>query len=138
MIAQSTITVNTRGRGTYDVSEQVNAVVASSGITTGVCNVFIHHTSASLLLTENADPQVRRDIETFLYDVVPDGDPRFLHIAEGPDDMPAHVRSMLTESTLTVPVTNAGCGFGTWQGIYVYEHRHEPHTRRITVTVQGE
>jgi secondary thiamine-phosphate synthase enzyme len=100
--------------------------------------VFIHHTSASLILCENADPAVRSDLETFMSRTVPDGDPMFRHDQEGPDDMPAHVRSILTDSSLMIPVTGARLGLGTWQGVYVYEHRHAPHRRTVTLTVQGE
>ena len=103
----------------------------------GLCHVFAHHTSASLMLCENADPQVLEDLERFMSRTVPDGDPLFDHTAEGPDDMPAHVRTVLTHSSLTIPVTEGRPAFGTWQGVYLWEHRHHPHTRSLTVTVQG-
>ena len=131
------MTIETPGRGTIDITTQVQRVVSAAGIDTGLCNVFVHHTSASLMLCENADPDVRRDLETFMARIVPDGDPAFVHTAEGPDDMPAHVRSVLTTNSLSVPVTNGRCALGTWQGIYLWEHRHAPHRRRVTVTVQG-
>jgi secondary thiamine-phosphate synthase enzyme len=98
--------------------------------------VFVHHTSASLILCENADPTVRHDLETFLVRLVPDGAPMFEHQDEGPDDMPAHVRSILTNMDLTLPVTDGRCALGTWQGVYLYEHRTQPHNRRVTVTVR--
>ena len=133
----SEITVSTRGRGTYEVTEEVARIVREAGVTTGLCHVFNVHTSASLMLCENADPDVRRDLERFLADLVPDGDPRFVHRAEGPDDMPAHVRSVLTHSELTIPIRAGRLALGTWQGIYVWEHRLKPHRRRLLVTILG-
>jgi secondary thiamine-phosphate synthase enzyme len=127
--------VATRGRGLVDISAEVQAVVARSGVHTGLCNIFIHHTSASLLITENADPEVHRDLERFFARIVPDGDPLFRHTDEGPDDMPGHVRAALTQTSLGVPVRAGRCDLGTWQGIYLWEHRHAAHHRRITVTV---
>ena len=138
MIWQSEIRVDTRGRGTRDLSGDVRDCVAETGIRTGLCHLFVRHTSASLVLCENADPAVRHDLETFMGSLVPDGDPMFTHTAEGPDDMPAHVRSILTQSDLTIPVRDAACALGTWQGIYLWEHRTAPHSRRVIVTVQGE
>jgi secondary thiamine-phosphate synthase enzyme len=99
--------------------------------------VFTAHTSASLMICENADPDVRRDLETFMADLAPDGDPRFVHTAEGPDDMPAHLRSILTQTDLTIPVRDGRLALGTWQGVYLWEHRLRPHARRVVVTVQG-
>jgi secondary thiamine-phosphate synthase enzyme len=101
-------------------------------------NVFIAHTSASLTVCENADPTVQRDLEAFMARLVPDGDPLFRHTSEGPDDMPAHVRSVLTDSGLTLPVAGGRCKLGTWQGIYLWEHRNRPHQREVTVTVYGD
>ncbi|NNF16110.1 MAG: YjbQ family protein, partial [Gammaproteobacteria bacterium] len=103
----------------------------------GVCHVFIHHTSASLMVCENADPEVLADLERFMFRLVPDGDSLFEHIAEGPDDMPAHVRSVLTQTHLTLPIANGRCDLGTWQGVFLWEHRTAPHSRRITVSVQS-
>jgi secondary thiamine-phosphate synthase enzyme len=137
MIHRGTIQVRTRGRGTTEITDRVNEIVGASGISDGLCHLFVHHTSASLLLGENADPQVRRDLEAFLERLVPDGDPLFLHTAEGPDDMPAHVRSTLMGVSLTVPVAGGACDLGTWQGIYLWEHRARAHDRRITVTVSA-
>ncbi len=137
MISQEELVVATQGRGTYDLSARVQDVVAASGIKMGMCHVFIRHTSASLMLCENADSSVRLDLETFMSKQVPDGDPMFTHTAEGPDDMPAHVRSILTQSDLNLPVSAGQCALGTWQGIYLWEHRHAPHTRHVVVTVQG-
>lgn len=138
MISREELRVETKGRGTYDLSNDVQSVVSSSGIDTGMCHVFICHTSASLMLCENADPAVMRDLETFMSRQVPDGDPMFTHRSEGPDDMPAHVRSILTQSDLNLPVVNGRCALGTWQGIYLWEHRLAPHSRRVIVTVQGD
>jgi len=137
MVHQQTLTHSTRGRGTYDITAEVEAVVRSSGITTGLCHVFVQHTSASLILCENADPQVRSDLERFLIELVPDGSPLFRHTAEGPDDMPAHVRSILTNMDLTLPVSGGSLAVGIWQGIYLYEHRTHTHRRKVVVTVTG-
>ena len=131
------ITVETKGRGTYDVTAEVGRIAGEAGVDAGLCHVFITHTSASLMLCENADPAVRRDLETFMGDLAPDGDPRFVHRDEGPDDMPAHVRSVLTHSELTIPIRNGRLALGTWQGIYVWEHRLRPHRRRLLITVTG-
>ncbi|WP_342379006.1 secondary thiamine-phosphate synthase enzyme YjbQ [Myxococcus stipitatus] len=129
------LTVPTRGRGFTDITEDVQRSVAESGARQGLCTVFIHHTSASLLLCENADPDVRRDLESFFARLVKDGDPLFVHDAEGPDDMPAHVRTVLTQTALNIPVKNGAADLGTWQGIYVWEHRTSAHRRRVTVSV---
>jgi secondary thiamine-phosphate synthase enzyme len=138
LVFQQTIEIATRGRGTHELTAEVNAIVSAADIVVGTCHVFVHHTSASLILSENADPQVRRDLESFMERLVPDGDPMFRHVQEGEDDMPAHVRSVLTQSAITVPIQGGRCVLGTWQGIYLWEHRTAPHRRRITVTVSGE
>ena len=138
MIIQSEIRVDTSGRGTYDFTRDVQEAVRGSAVTTGLCHLFIRHTSASMMLCENADPSVRRDLETFMARQVPDGDPMFTHTAEGPDDMPAHVRSVLTQSDLNIPVRDGRCALGTWQGVYLWEHRTAPHARRVIVTIQGD
>jgi secondary thiamine-phosphate synthase enzyme len=138
MIRQAQLEIHTRGRGTVHVTEQLQAAVREAGIRTGLAQVFIHHTSASLIISENADPAVHRDLERILARLAPDGDPLFEHDAEGPDDMPAHVRAMLTNVAISIPVTNGRLALGTWQGVYVYEHRTAPHRRRLTVTVFGE
>ena len=137
MSAQQTIEIGTSGRSIVDLTADVQSVVGDSGIQTGICQVFIHHTSASLMLSENADPDVQRDLEAFMSRLVPDGDPLYRHTAEGPDDMPAHVRSVLTQSAVTLPVGEGRCVLGTWQGIYLWEHRHRGHRRRVTITVIG-
>lgn len=139
---QEEITVRTAGRGTYDITRQlrefVDAIVvdAERPSCNGLCHLFLQHTSASLILCENADPDVRRDLETFMTDIVPDGYPRFVHTMEGPDDMPAHVRSILTNAELTIPVRAGRLALGTWQGVYVWEHRHAPHSRTVVVSLQ--
>ena len=138
MISQQQFNVETPGRGISDISREIQAIVDQSGIRTGLCHVFIKHTSASLMLCENADPDVLRDMESFMQREVPDGDPIFTHTAEGPDDMPAHVRSVLTSSDLTLPVSDRRCALGTWQGVFLWEHRHAPHHRSVLVTVSGE
>ncbi len=129
--------VETRGRGTFDITQKVQAVVAESGLGGGLCNVFVHHTSASLIVCENADPSVRSDLERFAARLVPDGDPLFEHDAEGSDDMPAHVRSVLTATSVSLPISGGRCDLGTWQGVYLWEHRRAPHRRKVTVTVVG-
>ena len=138
MIHQEGLQVATRGRGIFEITGEVAGVIARAGITTGLCHLFLHHTSASLCLCENADPTVLHDLEAFMGRMVPDGDPRFRHTLEGPDDMPAHIRSVLTGNDLTIPVTGGRGGLGTWQGIFLWEQRTRPHSRRLTVTVQGE
>jgi len=136
MTHQETIRQTTRGRGTYDITAQVHAVVRNAGVQTGLCHLFLQHTSASLIICENADPSVRTDLERFLARLVPDADPIYDHIEEGPDDMPAHVRAVLTKMEMTLPISNGHCALGTWQGVYLYEHRHHPHERRVLVTVR--
>ena len=131
------LTVSTRGRGFHDITAEVSQAVADSGARQGLCTVFLHHTSASLILCENADPAVRRDLESFFARLVKDGDPLFQHDAEGPDDMPAHVRTVLTQNSLSIPIQNGTVDLGTWQGLYVWEHRTAPHRRRVTVSVLG-
>jgi secondary thiamine-phosphate synthase enzyme len=135
MARRGSFEVATRGRGTYDITRQVQDAVAHSGAGDGLAHVFVHHTSASVILCENADPSVRRDLEAFFARLVPDGDRLFSHDAEGDDDMPAHLRTILTASAVTVPVANGRCDLGTWQGIYLWEHRTSPHQRRVTVTI---
>jgi secondary thiamine-phosphate synthase enzyme len=139
---QDEITIRTSGRGTYDFTAQVHQFVRSAISNTdaqapnGLCHLFLRHTSASLILCENADPDVRRDLETFMSDLVPDGRSGFVHTMEGPDDMPAHVRTILTDAELTIPVRNGELALGTWQGIYLWEHRHAPHARSVIATLQ--
>ncbi len=136
-VHQETIEIHTPGRSTQNVTQLVEQVVARSGVVAGHCLVFLKHTSASLMLSENADPDVCRDLETFFSDLVPDGDPRYVHTAEGPDDMSAHVRSVLTHNSLQIPVSNGRCNLGTWQGVFLWEHRTRSHQRKLLVSVQG-
>lgn len=126
------------GRRTLDITRRVESIVRSSLVREGLCNCFLQHTSASLLLCENADPSVREDLENFFARLAPDGDPSYLHDDEGPDDMPAHIRSVLTQNSISIPVIAGGLSLGTWQGLYLYEHRHRRHVRRLIVTVMGE
>jgi secondary thiamine-phosphate synthase enzyme len=132
------LTIATRGRGTYDITSSVRDIVKKSGARDGLATVWIHHTSASLIVCENADPAVRRDLDAFFARLVPDGDRIFSHDDEGPDDMPAHVRSVLTQTSIGIPIANGALVLGTWQGLYLWEHRTHAHERRITVTILGE
>lgn len=136
-VAQRGFVVPTRGRGFCEITRQVADAVAASAAQIGIAHVFTAHTSCSLLICENADPTVRADLERWMARAVPDGDPIFRHDAEGPDDMPAHIRSTLTGVSLTVPVTGGTLQLGTWQGIYLWEQRRDPHQRQVTVTVLG-
>ncbi len=135
---QETIRIKTQGRSTVDITAEVKKLVSQSCVETGLCNLFIQHTSASLILCENADPDVRSDLENFMQQMVRDGDPLFRHRAEGPDDMPAHIRNVLTGSSLTIPISNGRCLLGTWQGIYLWEHRFNAHARNVIVTIQRD
>ena len=137
MAHQTILEFSTSGRSTRDITRDVAAVVAASGLQCGLVHVFVQHTSCSLLLTENADGDVRRDLETIVSRLAPDGDPAYRHDAEGPDDMSAHGRTMLTDTALTIPVGGGRMLLGTWQGIYLWEHRTAPHRRRVVVTVLG-
>jgi secondary thiamine-phosphate synthase enzyme len=130
--------LKTLGRGTTNITRDIQELVAESAVTTGTCHVFVQHTSASLMLCENADPDVRHDLETFMQQLVPDGDPMFRHQDEGPDDMSAHIRTVLTNPDVTIPVSAAQCDLGIWQGIYLWEHRTHQQRRRVIVTIIGE
>src|SRR5687768_2974634 len=129
MLEQKILSFDTRGRGTTDITREVERVVAASGVKKGLCNVFLQHTSASLILCENADRTVRQDLETLMGRLAPDGDPEYRHDTEGPDDMAAHARSVLTSNSLSIPVADGRLMLGTWQGIYLWEHRYDPHRR---------
>ena len=134
---QKTLKFSTSGRGTTEITSDIQSEVHATTITTGICHVFVHHTSASIIICENADADVRVDLETFMQKLVPDGDPMFVHTCEGEDDMPAHVRSVITQTELTLPVTQGKLVLGTWQGIYLWEHRCQSHVRQITLTIHG-
>lgn len=136
--AATTITIGTRGRGLFEITSDISAWVAETGISDGLLTLFLRHTSASLLIQENADPDVRADLDRFFSRLVPDGDPLFRHQSEGPDDMPAHVRAALTAVQLSIPVRQGRPVLGTWQGIYVWEHRLRPHRREVALHVMGE
>jgi secondary thiamine-phosphate synthase enzyme len=138
MIHQRELTIRTSGRGTFEITGEVGRVVHDSGVSAGLCHVFLKHTSASLVLTENADPTVREDLETAMSRFAPDGDAANFHDTEGPDDMPAHLRSVLTSNSLSIPCTGGRLMLGTWQGVFVWEHRLAPHARTVVVTVQGD
>lgn len=137
MVFQKTLEFRTRGRGTTNITADVARAVAESGIDKGLCNVFLQHTSASLILCENADPDVRRDLEMLLSRLAPDGDPAYVHDTEGPDDMAAHARSVLTSNSITIPVADGRLMLGMWQGVYLWEHRTAPHARSAIVTIHG-
>ena len=126
------------GRQTIEITDEINSHVLASEVEQGLCHLFLQHTSASLIICENADPTVRHDLETFMQSIARDGDPRFLHQDEGPDDMSAHIRTVLTQTALTIPVAGGRCLLGQWQGIYLLEHRTQPHRRQMMLTIQGE
>jgi secondary thiamine-phosphate synthase enzyme len=136
--SNTVLRIQTGGRGLVDITDRVLRWVAGSGLRDGLLTLFIRHTSASLLIQENADPEVQRDLERFFARLVPDGDPLFEHTTEGPDDMPAHVRTALTQTHLSVPLIDGRLTLGTWQGIYVYEHRLAAHSREVVLQVIGE
>lgn len=127
--------VATRGRGLVEITREVAAAVSDAGVAAGVCTLFVQHTSASLLIQENADPGVQRDLEAFFRRLVPEGDPLWTHVAEGPDDMPAHVRAAITQTSLSIPVVAGRLALGTWQGVYLWEHRRAGSQRRVLVHV---
>ncbi|MCW8444426.1 secondary thiamine-phosphate synthase enzyme YjbQ [Fluoribacter gormanii] len=137
-IEQFPITFNTSGRGTQDITTVVKTLLSKTTIRQGLCHLFLKHTSASLMLCENYDPQVRKDLEHFLLRLIPDGDPLFKHVLEGQDDMPAHIRTVLTQTSLTIPMQNGQFALGTWQGIYLYEHRYQEQERHLLITVIGD
>jgi secondary thiamine-phosphate synthase enzyme len=134
---QQTLTFRTTGRGTTNITAEVARAVRASGVQVGLCHLFLQHTSASLILCENAAPAVRRDLETIFSRLAPDGDPAYRHDDEGPDDMAAHARSVLAGSSLHIPVADGRLALGTWQGVYLWEQRTSPHTRSVVVTLIG-
>ncbi len=135
MMFRAELPVQTRGRGFYLLDSALSELIGESGVREGLCHVFLLHTSASLLITENADPDVRRDLENFMQKLVPDGRAHYRHNMEGPDDMPAHIRSALTQTEVTVPVLAGSLALGTWQSIFLWEHRLQGHRRRVLVTI---
>ena len=138
MLSHSVLKIQTSGRGLTAITDQVQNAIAMAGIHQGLCTVFIHHTSASLTITENADPDVQSDLDDYLSRLVQDGDPRYRHDAEGPDDMAAHIRATLTQTSLTIPIQQGQCELGTWQGIFLWEHRTHAHQRKISITIIGD
>lgn len=133
----TTIEIASVGRGFQEISAELQRAVIQSNVAVGLCHVFLRHTSASLLITENADPDVRRDLETFISRLAPDGDPSYVHTMEGPDDMPAHIKNVLIGPSLTIPITDGRLALGTWQSIYLCEHRDDGGPRRVVATLQG-
>ena len=129
--------IDTLGRSSIEISQRLHAAVDSAGVLNGLCNVFIHHTSASLMICENAASEVRDDLESFFSRLILDGDPLFSHTDEGADDMPAHIRSVLTQTELSIPIIAGRLALGTWQGVYLWEHRTSPHLRDISITIHG-
>ena len=137
MLEQHNLTFDTRGRGTREITDDINRVVAGSSFRDGLCHLFIHHTSASLIITENADPSVRDDLDNWIARLVRDGDPLYRHDQEGPDDMAAHIRSVLTQTEISIPFHQGRLALGTWQGVFIWEHRHRPHRRKISISLLG-
>ena len=135
---QETLQVASRGRGLIEVTSELHRIVHASGVKTGLCVVYCRHTSCSLVIQENADPSARRDLETWLGRIAPEGDPQYTHTSEGPDDMPSHLRSAVTSTSESVPIVDGRLVFGTWQGLFLAEHRTRPHRRTLIVHVQGE
>lgn len=129
------LSIRTSRQGLHDITDQVAAIVARAGVQEGLCTVFVCHTSASLTIQENADPSARRDLEEWIHRAAPENDPRYTHTMEGPDDMPSHIKSVITGVSLAIPIIRGAMCLGTWQGIYLWEHRNSPHTRRIVVHV---
>ena len=135
---QETLEIDSPGRGLHDVTAGVRKAVRAAGVETGLCVVYCRHTSCSLIIQENADPSARRDLEAWLERIAPDGDPRYTHTAEGPDDMPSHLRAAVTKTSETIPIVDGELALGTWQGVYLAEHRVRPHRRSLVVHVTGE
>ncbi|MEE8277453.1 MAG: secondary thiamine-phosphate synthase enzyme YjbQ [Thermoanaerobaculia bacterium] len=131
------LTIRSRGRGLHEITPQVAEFVRHSGVTDGLCTVFVRHTSASLTIQENADPSARRDLEAWLDRLVPEGDALYTHTAEGPDDMPSHIKAALTATSLSIPIVNGNLALGTWQGICLWEHRRGGRRRRIVVQISS-
>ena len=138
MLSQMKLRFSTTGRGTYNITERISESITKSGIKSGICHIFIQHTSASLILCENADKTVREDLDAYMAKLVKDGDRMYKHKDEGPDDMAAHIRTILTQSSLSIPINNGKCDLGIWQGVFLWEHRTSSHKRDIAVTILGE
>jgi len=138
MLNQQKLRFSTTGRGTYNITTQISEAIEKSGIRSGICHIFIQQTSASLILCENADRTVREDLDTFMAKLVKDGDSMYKHKDEGPDDMPAHIRTVLTQSSFSIPIHKGRCDLGIWQGIFLWEHRTSSHKRNLALTIMGE
>lgn len=130
--------IQTRGKGTYEITDAISQILRDSGVRTGIVTVFVQHTSASLVIYENADPSARVDLHAFFERLVPEGADYFIHTAEGPDDMPSHLRMVLTRTSEVIPVAQGALQLGTWQGVFLFEHRRAPHQRTVVVSVLGE
>lgn len=137
-MATTELTIPTPRRGLHEITGLVERVVSDAGVRDGLCTVFIRHTSASLIIQENADPSARRDLEAWLDRLVPEGDPLYTHTAEGPDDMLSYIRAVLTQTSLSIPIVGGRLALGTWQGIFLWEHRRDPHRRSVVVSVLGQ
>lgn len=137
-VYQTSHRIDTRGKGTVEISQMVRSAIGESGMSVGIVSVFCHHTSCSLVLMENADASARRDLEDWMERLVPENDPHFTHTFEGPDDMPSHIKMALTRSSESIPFSGGEPALGTWQGLFLWEHRSRPHQRKLTVTVWGE
>lgn len=134
---QTALRIKTTPKSLHKITAKIEAIVAESGITTGLCNIFVRHTSASLVIQENADPDVLKDLSNFFAKLVPEDSTRYIHNAEGPDDMPAHIRSALTHTSEQIPISNGRLVLGTWQGVYLWEHRQYSHQREIVIHISG-
>lgn len=134
----ASLSIRTSGKGTYEITRRIEEIVAEAGISTGTVTVFVQHTSASLVMMENADPSARTDLHAFFDHLVPEDVPYFVHTYEGPDDMPSHIRMVLTRTSEVIPIVNARMTLGTWQGLFLFEHRNDPHSRQIVVMTQGD
>lgn len=138
MVSHHQLNISTQGKGTYEITREIETMVTKSGFSEGVANVFVQHTSCSLCLMENADPSARQDLHAYFDRLVPENERYFVHTAEGPDDMPSHIRAVLTRSSETIPVANGRLLLGTWQGVFLFEHRRAPHARRVVITLLGK
>ena len=137
-VYQETLEIRTHRAGTLEITDELNQILRKSGIVAGMLSVFVQHTSASLIIMENADPSARDDLEAFFDRLVPPNEPYFTHTYEGPDDMPSHIKMVLTQTNQQVPITSGRLALGTWQGVFLWEHRTSPHRRRLIVTVMGD
>lgn len=138
MVSHHQLNIPTQGKGTYEITREIQAVVTKSGFSEGIVNIFVQHTSCSLCLMENADPSARQDLHAYFDRLVPENERYFVHTAEGPDDMPSHIRAVLTRSSETIPVAQGQLLLGTWQGVFLFEHRRAPHARKVVITLLGK